>query len=123
MRKTMETKKDRTAVSEHFEIIMQTYEGKHLIRAVLHNGKVIYLERFESTTAWWMGGGNPVLDLFEKRFLVLPKEREDIGRYRCDIRDSGKGVRRVLSQLLNLQLKLLNRLLKHRFFGGKAPDP
>lgn len=115
--------KDRAAISEHFDIFIQTNEDKSLTRAVIHDGKVVYLERFASTTAWYKGGGNPVLDLFEKRFLGLPKEREDISRYRCDISDCGKGVRRVLSQLLNLQLKLLNRLFQHRFLGGKASDP
>jgi len=115
--------KNSTGFSEHFDIFIQTNEDNSLTRAVLHDGKIIYIERFASTTAWYKGGGNPVLDLFEKRFLGLPKEREDISRYRCDIGNGGKGVRRILSQLLDLKLKFLNRLFKHRFFGGKTADP
>lgn len=115
--------KDRSAVLEHFDIFIQTNEDKSLTRVVCRGGKVVYLERFSSTTAWYKGGGNPVLDLFEKRFLGLPEEREDISRYRCDISNCGKGIRRIFSQILNLQLKLLNRLFKHRLFGSKTSHP
>lgn len=107
---------------EAFTILIFENEDNSITREVTHDGKIIYSERFVNFNAWFFGGGNPVLDLFEKRFLLTPKERENISRYRCHIGNSGKGIRRVLSKLLNLQSKLLNRLFKHGFFSGKAPD-
>lgn len=113
----------RRAINEHFEIIIRGENGKQVERTVLKGGEMIYRESFANPTAWAMGGGNPVLDLFEKRFLHRPEKREDICQYRCNISRGSKGVRRILSKFLHLQIKLVNILYKNSFSGRKAADP
>lgn len=108
---------------EHFEIIIRGENNQQIERTVSRNGKVIYQEAFPNPTDWRMAGGNPVLDLFEERFLFSPEKRKDICQYRCDISNGSKGIRRILSKLLHLQIKLLNILFKNYFFSRKAADP
>ena len=105
-----------------FSIIISTNQDGSITRSLFRDDKMLYSEFFASSAAWVFGGGNPVLDLFEKRFLLTPKKREDISSYRCHIGNSGKGIRRVLSKFLNLQLKFFNRLFKYRFFAGETSN-
>lgn len=113
-------KKNRSDFDWNFGVIIRCRDNK-VERIVALDGKTIYEEHFSSPTAWQYGGGNPVLDLFEKRFLGFSKEREDISCYRCDISNGGKGIRRILSEILHLQIKFLNILFKRLLFCRKSP--
>ena len=121
----METKKEKQGkmIDTVITIAILTNNDGSVYRCVLIDSKGIYTEKFANQSAWIRGGGNPVLDLMEKRFLFTPEKREDISQYRCDISNGSKGVRRVLSELLHLQMKLLNRLFKRGFFCDKTANP
>lgn len=114
-------KKNRQNFEFHFDIDIVCLDGK-VIRSIVLDGKIIYQERFASSTAWACGGGNPVLDLFEKRFLYGPKKREDTCSYRCNISGNSKGIRRIFSKFLHLQIQFFNVLLKNFIFRRKSPN-
>lgn len=118
----MNTAKNRQDFDLHFEVKIYC-KDKKVVRSVLLDGEIIYQEYFGSSTSWFYGGGNPVLDLFEKRFLHRFKERENTCCYRCDISGSGKGIRLVLSKLLHLQIQFFNILLKNFIFCRKTSNP
>ena len=100
--------KNRSDFNMNFTISIKS-EDRKVKRVVMWNGKIIYQETFAPLNDWMFGGGNPVLDLFEKRFLGLPESRENISQYRCDISNGGRGIRRLLSKILDIQIRFINR--------------